>query len=305
MANQFTSKIGLKPIYSTKDPNGNPATLGETAVQIIRDNTMLIEQYLEDKVNQGDYDDTKKEFDKKIEDLDNLLKNHESDVNLHFKPVPDEGIDSLINQSHQGMYLDEKAALGGGVIYVVSYSYTQRVNTQLSIHALSGIHRRYYLLSTNEWSDWELIYATPEQLKEVIADMDKLSEDIQEQLGEINDKKTDVEMFFNVSQRQKNYGFKDFEEARNAVPEKYRALGQVIIYKLESVGWRQEIFIGDSLTEWSMTANWRPLGGGNRVFDGGRPDTIYGGCRVINCGGPDSVFDGDFVMGGTPYEYDE
>lgn len=51
MAKKFESKIGLQPIYSTEDPNGNPATKGEPAAQIIRDNLELIEKALESKVD--------------------------------------------------------------------------------------------------------------------------------------------------------------------------------------------------------------------------------------------------------------
>lgn len=47
MAKKFQSKIGLKPIYSTKDPNGNPATKGEEFAQITRDNLELLEENIE------------------------------------------------------------------------------------------------------------------------------------------------------------------------------------------------------------------------------------------------------------------
>ncbi|MBK5720157.1 hypothetical protein JGH11_04650 [Dysgonomonas sp. Marseille-P4677] len=52
MAKKFTSKIGLQPVYSTKDPNGNPATKGEKFTQITRDNYELIEEELENKADE-------------------------------------------------------------------------------------------------------------------------------------------------------------------------------------------------------------------------------------------------------------
>jgi predicted GH43/DUF377 family glycosyl hydrolase len=44
------SKLGLQKIYSTKDPAGNPATIGETAAQILRDNFDKLEDALENKI---------------------------------------------------------------------------------------------------------------------------------------------------------------------------------------------------------------------------------------------------------------
>lgn len=54
MAKKFTSKIGLQPIYSTKDPDGNPATLGEAGCQIMRNNLEIIEEVLEEKADEKD-----------------------------------------------------------------------------------------------------------------------------------------------------------------------------------------------------------------------------------------------------------
>ena len=51
MAKKFTSKIGLQPIYSTKDPDGNPATLGEAGCQIMRNNLEIIEEIFEGKAD--------------------------------------------------------------------------------------------------------------------------------------------------------------------------------------------------------------------------------------------------------------
>lgn len=56
MAKKFESKIGLQPIYSTEDPNGNPATKGEPAAQIIRDNFEIIEEVLDAKADKEDLD---------------------------------------------------------------------------------------------------------------------------------------------------------------------------------------------------------------------------------------------------------
>lgn len=62
MAKKFTSKIGLQPIYSTKDPDGNPATLGEAGCQIIRDNLEIIEKIFEEKADTGGSDKTLQEL---------------------------------------------------------------------------------------------------------------------------------------------------------------------------------------------------------------------------------------------------
>jgi hypothetical protein len=67
MAKKFQSKIGLQPIFSTKDPNGNPPTKGEDFAQKTRDNYEIIEAFLEVAKTsadnaQSDVDATKKAF---------------------------------------------------------------------------------------------------------------------------------------------------------------------------------------------------------------------------------------------------
>ncbi|MDU1904552.1 MAG: SGNH/GDSL hydrolase family protein [Dysgonomonas sp.] len=47
MKNRFQSKIGLRPVYSTKDPHGNPATLGEPFAETFRDNFTIVEDELQ------------------------------------------------------------------------------------------------------------------------------------------------------------------------------------------------------------------------------------------------------------------
>ncbi|WP_419033587.1 hypothetical protein [Dysgonomonas gadei] len=43
LTNEFESSMGLEPIYSTTDPDGNPATVGEEAARILRNNFTKIE----------------------------------------------------------------------------------------------------------------------------------------------------------------------------------------------------------------------------------------------------------------------
>lgn len=67
MAKKFESKIGLKPVYSTRDPNGNPATKGEDFAQRTRDNYEIIEEHLDTAQTAADnaqlgVDATKKAF---------------------------------------------------------------------------------------------------------------------------------------------------------------------------------------------------------------------------------------------------
>lgn len=167
MAKRFDSKIGLKPVYSTKDPNGNPATRGEDFAQRTRDNYEIIEEHLNTAQTSAD---------KALSDADATKK-----------------------------------------------------------------------------------------------------------------------AFLNVSQLRKKYDYASRAAARADVPESMRALGQVLIYKLSGLGWRQEIFNGSGLSEWAISEKWKSFGGSSRVFDGGRADTRYGGAKTINCGGSGSVFDGDLV----------
>lgn len=49
LTNDFESSMGLEPIYSTTDPDGNPATVGEEAARILRDNFIKIEGAIGEK----------------------------------------------------------------------------------------------------------------------------------------------------------------------------------------------------------------------------------------------------------------
>ncbi|HMM02056.1 MULTISPECIES: SGNH/GDSL hydrolase family protein [unclassified Dysgonomonas] len=44
LTNEFESSMELEPIYSTTDPDGNPATVGEEAARILRDNFTKVEK---------------------------------------------------------------------------------------------------------------------------------------------------------------------------------------------------------------------------------------------------------------------
>ncbi len=63
----------------------------------------------------------------------------------------------------------------------------------------------------------------------------------------------------NVSEEKNNYAFATSLDARNAVQNSDRTLGQLIIYKLASKNWIFEIFAGDSVSSWENNADWRQL----------------------------------------------
>lgn len=127
--------------------------------------------------------------------------------------------------------------------------------------------------------------------------------DLKEATNQKLENKTDIEMFFNVSQRNATFDYDDSNAARNAVPPDCRALGQILIYQLVTTGWKQEIFIGKDLSTWSVSENWRSLGGGSRIFEGGRADSFFGGGRIIDSGGADAIFDGELIDCGGAKEY--
>jgi len=75
---KFASKIGLEPIYSTNDPDGNPATLGEEAAQILRDNFEKLENDLHTRAN---IEFVETELNKKGEEIKSLSNPFQSSKN--------------------------------------------------------------------------------------------------------------------------------------------------------------------------------------------------------------------------------
>lgn len=60
--NEFESSMGLEPIYSTTDPDGNPATVGEEAARILRSNFNKIGISIQSKANIGYLNTTDVDF---------------------------------------------------------------------------------------------------------------------------------------------------------------------------------------------------------------------------------------------------
>ena len=73
---------------------------------------------------------------------------------------------------------------------------------------------------------------------------------------ELVSKKTSRTEAFNVSQFNNKYDYIDKNAARSAVPTEFRALGQIITYKLVSGKWVTESYQGIDLTDWVNSANW-------------------------------------------------
>ncbi|SBV98446.1 sialate O-acetylesterase [uncultured Dysgonomonas sp.] len=134
MAKKFTSKIGLQPIYSTKDPDGNPATLGEAGCQIMRENLEIIEEILEEKAEETDADGNKvvrspdgkilssekgqdrtkapdlKLFTEEIEKLEDKVEkveDHTTNAFIHVQTIEEPGFAVCDVQGNCGLRIDE------------------------------------------------------------------------------------------------------------------------------------------------------------------------------------------------------
>ncbi|MFV0328204.1 MAG: hypothetical protein ACK5KL_00025, partial [Dysgonomonas sp.] len=71
---QFVSALGLEAIFSTTDPDGNPATLGEEAARILRDNFTKIENAINTKADNGGSAKSAQDLDNDIQKItDNYL----------------------------------------------------------------------------------------------------------------------------------------------------------------------------------------------------------------------------------------
>ena len=75
------------------------------------------------------------------------------------------------------------------------------------------------------------------------------------------DKKADKTIILNVSQLNEKYNYTDNLTARNAVPVQLRGLGQQITYQLATGDWIVEQFIGNNISDWAVSENWRNVGG--------------------------------------------
>lgn len=69
-------------------------------------------------------------------------------------------------------------------------------------------------------------------------------------------KKTSRSETFNVSQYNNKYDYIDKVAARFAVPTEFRALGQIITYKLASGAWKTESYVGGDTTDWLNQTHW-------------------------------------------------
>lgn len=139
MAKKFESKIGLQPIYSTEDPNGNPATKGEPAAQIIRDNFERIEEVFEEK---ADKTGVVKILQASGEKQD-IYPLNQSKVrnNAQIYPINDSGIlAGAIKSVPTGWYILDKVLLKANTPYLIEWG--------RDMSAIGSLETQAYLYST-------------------------------------------------------------------------------------------------------------------------------------------------------------
>lgn len=154
-------------------------------------------------------------------------------------------------------------------------------------------------LGEGEESSRSKIYNNDARLRTEIISAHKKTDDntqaITDLRKELDIAKTNKKEYINLSQYKEKYDYMSKELARKDVPEELRALGQVVVYKLNTIGWKAEVFIGEDLTLWQIPECWKDFRSSSRIFDGGRADSVYGGVRIVNGGNANTVFDGDLI----------
>lgn len=252
MAKKFTSKIGLKPIFSTQDPNGNAPTLGEISVQIVRDNYEIIEEHLQTATSSAgtalsNSETAKTEANQaKTAAQDASTKAGEATTTANEAKTTSENAISTANNANETA--NQAKSTADDAKEMASQAIQEIGEIDLSPYAKT---------STDEGK----LVRTPDGKLDMSAKADgcRLTEDNKLQLTSGS---ADIGAPLELPTGILNLSYKDNKEyednltARKSVKGNDRILGQIITYKLDDGMWILDQFIGESVASWESEGSW-------------------------------------------------